>query len=130
MSTVTVDRPVRKDVLRNRALLLAAARELFAERGLDVSLTDVAQRSGLAIGTVYRHFANKDELIAAFSYEAVEALSSDMHRSLEIADPWDALVAFFEACSANQVRNRGLHHTIRAHFRTAPPRCGRSVRRS
>ena len=56
-------RPLRADAERNRRRIIAAAHKLFAERGLDVSLDDVAAAAGVGVGTVYRRFANRDELI-------------------------------------------------------------------
>ncbi|WP_431677231.1 TetR/AcrR family transcriptional regulator [Kitasatospora sp. KL5] len=68
MSTRSTDggeqRP-RADVARNRARLLAAARELFTERGDEVQLPDVARAAGVGIGTVYRHFPTRDALVEA-----------------------------------------------------------------
>ena len=57
--------PLRKDAARNRERLLTAASELFAERGLAVTLNDIAHRAGVGVGTAYRRFANKDEVIDA-----------------------------------------------------------------
>ena len=66
-------RPLRKDAARNRALLLDAAREVFAERGLEASLDDIARHAGLGVGTAYRHFSNKYELAQAIFAEAIDA---------------------------------------------------------
>ena len=57
------DRPLRRDAERNRQRILQAAGELFAERGLGVTLDDVAHHAGVGVGTVYRRFAAKDDLI-------------------------------------------------------------------
>ena len=65
-------RPLRKDAARNRELLIAAAREVFAERGLDASLDDIAHHAGVGVGTAYRHFANKYELAEAIFGEAID----------------------------------------------------------
>ena len=81
---VAASRPLRKDAVRNRALLVAAAREVFAERGLDASLDDVAHRAGLGVGTAYRHFANKYELARAIFGEAIdEIVAARRERGLE-----------------------------------------------
>ena len=61
------DKPLRKDAQRNREKLLAAAVELFAERGTDGSLEEVAKRAGVGIGTLYRHFPTRDALVEAVS---------------------------------------------------------------
>src|SRR6058998_191476 len=57
------DHPLRKDAERNRQRILDAARELFAERGLGVTLNDVAHHAGVGVGTVYRRFPDKEVLI-------------------------------------------------------------------
>src|SRR6266536_3319791 len=56
-------RPLRRDAERNRQQILLAARAAFAERGLEVTLDEIAQRAGVGVGTVYRRYSNKDELI-------------------------------------------------------------------
>jgi AcrR family transcriptional regulator len=61
--TSTAVRPLRADAVRNRALIVDAARRLFAERGLDVTLHDVAEAAGVGVGTVYRRFPDKDALL-------------------------------------------------------------------
>ena len=65
MSAPTHDKPLRKDAARNREKLLAAAVELFAERGTEGSLEEVAKRAGVGIGTLYRHFPTRDALVEA-----------------------------------------------------------------
>ncbi|MEZ0491636.1 TetR/AcrR family transcriptional regulator [Kineococcus sp. TBRC 1896] len=73
MSTTAV-RPLRADAVRNRALVVDAARRLFAERGLDVTLHDVAEAAGVGVGTVYRRFPDKDALLAGLLADKFEAL--------------------------------------------------------
>ena len=63
MSAPTHDKPLRKDAARNRETLLAAAVGLFAERGTEGSLEEVAKRAGVGIGTLYRHFPTRDALL-------------------------------------------------------------------
>ena len=109
---MTTARPLRKDAVRNRAALLEAARTVFAERGLDASLDDVAHEAGVGVGTAYRHFANKYELAEAIMREAVEQIVALAHESGEIADPWDGLVHFLEGSCVAQIANRGLHEVL------------------
>ncbi|PRY16671.1 TetR/AcrR family transcriptional regulator [Kineococcus rhizosphaerae] len=73
MSTTAV-RPLRADAVRNRALIVDAARKLFAERGLDVTLHDVAEEAGVGVGTVYRRFPDKDALLAGLVTAKYETL--------------------------------------------------------
>ena len=67
--------PLRSDAERNRQRILAAAAEVFAERGLDVSLDDIAAAAGVGVGTVYRRFPDKDALIDALFEEKIAAPS-------------------------------------------------------
>src|SRR5213083_1606102 len=59
------EHPLRKDAERNRQRILDAARELFAERGLAVTLNDIAHHAGVGVGTVYRRFPDRAQLIEA-----------------------------------------------------------------
>src|SRR5829696_6351098 len=65
MPAPTHDKPLRKDAARNREKLLVAAVGLFAERGTEGSLEEVAKRAGVGIGTLYRHFPTRDALVEA-----------------------------------------------------------------
>ena len=112
MTSTGATKPIRKDVARNRARLLAAAREVFAEQGLEATLDDVAKAAGVGTGTAYRHFANKQELAAEILSEASEQLVTDAQDALLIDDPWEALKTFFETSVERMSHNRGLHETL------------------
>jgi AcrR family transcriptional regulator len=98
---------LRVDAARNRAQLLAAAADEFAERGLDASVADIARRAGVAKGTVFRHFATKDDLIAAIVLDRVEALTDSGERLLRAEDPGAALLEFL-GIAAEQRQQRDL----------------------
>jgi AcrR family transcriptional regulator len=104
---VTSPRPLRSDAARNRESLLRAAAEEFAERGLDASVADIARRAGVGKGTVFRHFATKDDLIAAIVLDRVNALNAVGERLLEAADPGGALLEFLTV-AAQQQQQRDL----------------------
>lgn len=103
--------PLRKDAAENRRLLVEAAKEVFAERGFDATLHDVARQAGVGVGTVYRRFANKQELMEEIYAEQVEELETILHQALE-KDPWEGLVYYLETAMANQVRDRGMAQII------------------
>jgi AcrR family transcriptional regulator len=84
---------VRADAARNLALLLAAARELFAERGPDLPLDEVARRAGVGNATLYRHFPTRGDLIVAVYADEVEALCQ---RGVDLEAAPDAGAALFE----------------------------------
>ncbi len=112
MTDVATSRPLRKDAARNRELLLAAAREVFAERGLDASLDDVAHRAGLGVGTAYRHFANKHELARAIFAQAVDDIVALAEQGAQSEDPWAGIVGFVEGAAAAQTADRGLREVL------------------
>jgi AcrR family transcriptional regulator len=105
-------KPLRKDGARNRALLVEAARAVFAERGLDATLDDVALAAGVGVGTAYRHFANKQELAREVMAQSFELLLDDAKAALLVTDPWAALAGFLETSAARMVRDRGLHQAL------------------
>ncbi|HEY2165525.1 MAG TPA: helix-turn-helix domain-containing protein [Jatrophihabitantaceae bacterium] len=89
-----VRRPMRADARRNYDKLLAAGREAFTENGAEASLEDIASRAGVGVGTLYRHFPNRQALIEAVYVGEVEALCES---AADLADraPWDALSGWF-----------------------------------
>ena len=105
-------KPVRKDVARNRALLLASAKAVFAEQGLDATLDDIAKHAGVGTGTAYRHFANKQEIAAEVLEQSSGDMTQDAVDALEISDPWLALTSFFEAIIGRAAVNRALHESL------------------
>jgi AcrR family transcriptional regulator len=107
------DKPLRKDAEHNRQRLLTAAGELFAERGLDVTLHDIAHRAGVGVGTAYRRFANKEEVIDAYFERKLDEVAHLAEEALRDPDPWNGLVTYLEHASALQMRDRGLMQIFR-----------------
>ena len=89
-----VARPKRADARRNYEKVLAAAREAFAEGGESTALEQIARRAGVGIGTLYRHFPNRQALVEALYVDEVEEICSAAE--LDAADPWEALSGWFE----------------------------------
>ena len=85
-----VPRSLRADARRNREAILDVAGELFAERGDAVQMDEIAERAGLGVGTLYRHFADKQALRAAILGSRFEAMTSLARSAEEIEDPWAA----------------------------------------
>jgi AcrR family transcriptional regulator len=108
----TVERPLRKDAERNRRRILDAAAELFAERGLGVTLNDIAHHADVGVGTVYRRFPDKDVLIDALFEERVEEMLALAEEALEDPDPWHGLVTFLERGLELQARDKGLKQLL------------------
>jgi AcrR family transcriptional regulator len=110
----TPTRPLRRDAARNRRALLDAGREVFAARGLEATLDEIAHHAGVGVGTAYRHFANKQELAAAIFKDDFEQLVESARAALEVEDPWQALAGFIESTVAKQADDRGLHELMTA----------------
>lgn len=104
--------PLRADAERNRQRLLAAAKDLFATRGLDVTLDDVARHAGVGTGTAYRRFPNKDALIDALMVDRIGELATLAEECLEDPDPWAGLSGYFERALALQAADRGLKDVL------------------
>ena len=106
--TEITSRALRKDAALNRDRLLGAARELFAERGLGVSLNDIAHHAGVGVGTAYRRFSNKEEVIDALFEESLQAVAAAAQESLNDPDAWRGLVGFLERSLQMQFGDLGL----------------------
>jgi AcrR family transcriptional regulator len=104
----TEERPLRKDAARNRERILEAARAVFAERGLEVTLDDIAHHAGVGVGTVYRRFSDKEQLIDALFDERLDAIATRAEQALAIDDPWLALEGWFVGMLEEQAGDRGL----------------------
>src|SRR5919201_6714674 len=105
-------RPLRRDAERNRRRILEAATEAFAERGLGVTMDDIAERAGVGVGTVYRRFPDKELLIEALFEERVAELVAMAEEALDEDDPWEVLLGFVERAQALQARDRGLKELL------------------
>lgn len=105
-------RALRKDAQRNRERVLAAARELFAEKGLEATLNDVAHHAGVGVGTVYRRFATKDELIEAIFEDSIEQVLELAKAALQVEDSWDGFVWFVEHLCELTATDRGLREMV------------------
>jgi AcrR family transcriptional regulator len=108
----TVERPLRKDAERNRRRILDAAAELFAERGLGVTLNDIAHHADVGVGTVYRRFPDKELLIDALFEERVAEIEALAQQALADPDPWAGLAGFLERGLELQARDKGLKQLL------------------
>jgi AcrR family transcriptional regulator len=88
--SVIPERPLRADARRNRERVLEGARAVFAEHGRDAQMDDVAKRSGVGVGTVYRHFPTKEALVSALAISLFEQVLASAQRASALDDPWEA----------------------------------------
>ena len=91
------EKPMRADARRNRERLLVAAREVFAEQGAGASLEAIARQAGVGVGTLYRHFPTRLDVVEAVYKEDVEELTETARRVVSELEPWPAVEAFFAA---------------------------------
>nr|WP_211662814.1 TetR/AcrR family transcriptional regulator [Mycolicibacter kumamotonensis] len=99
---------MRKDAERNRRRVLEAARDLFASKGLEPNLNDVAHHAGVGVGTVYRRFASKEELLEAIFEDGINQLADLAESALCQPDPWQGLVWYVEQMCEITATDRGL----------------------
>ena len=107
-STGADTRPMRADATKNRALILAAAEELFAEVGLSVPIDDVARRAGVGVGTLYRHFPTKEALFEAIVVARIERLVETAEESAHADDCGEALFVFLREFAVQAAAKRDL----------------------
>ncbi|MFE9812697.1 TetR/AcrR family transcriptional regulator [Streptomyces sp. NPDC005548] len=111
--------PLRKDAARNWDRIVAVARALV-DQGTPLQLNDVANRSGLGVGTVYRHFATPEALLETIATPCLEALAAHGQHGLTDSDPWHALEGFLFRTVEAQVTDASLAPVAAAATDTLP----------
>jgi len=101
-------RRLRVDAERNRAAIVRAATDVFAERGLDAPLEEIAGRAGVGIATLYRRFPCRELLVADALAGSISLYADAAGRALAVADPWQAFSGFVERICELQAADRGL----------------------
>jgi len=109
---VRAARPLRRDAERNRLRILEAASDVFNERGLDVSLDEIARHAGVGVGTVYRRFQTKEELIEALFMDRLDAVAAIADEAYAASDPWRGLVSFMERMAEIIAGDLGLRQML------------------
>jgi AcrR family transcriptional regulator len=97
------ERPLRRDAERNRQRILAAAAEVFTERGLDATV---------GVGTVYRRFPDKESLVAELFRDRIDALVTVAEQACAAADPWEGLASYLEFAAAALAGDLGLRQLM------------------
>ncbi len=106
------ERPLRRDAERNRLRILAAAAQVFTERGLEATLDEVARAAGVGVGTVYRRFPDKEALVAALFRERIDNLVTVAEDACAAADPWQAIVSYLEYAAGAMAGDTGLRQLM------------------
>ncbi|WP_198153644.1 TetR/AcrR family transcriptional regulator [Catenuloplanes japonicus] len=110
---------LRVDAERNRARLITAAREVFAEQGLDASMNEVARRAGVGVATMFRRFPTKDDLITAVFADKMHAYAAAVDDALADPDPWHGFCTHVERICEMQADDRGFTDVLTVVFPTA-----------
>ncbi len=105
----------RADAVRNHGKLLAAARAAFARDGTSTSLEDIARRAGVGIGTLYRHFPSRLDLVEAIYVDEVQALCDSADAFADLP-PWDALVGWLRRFVRYVATKQALAGELFAHL--------------
>jgi AcrR family transcriptional regulator len=103
---------LRRDAELNRRRIIAAAHEVFRERGMAATLNDVAAHTGVGVGTVYRRFANKEELVDALFDDMVDTVASLAEQAVADPDAWHGLTTSLEKVCEVQAFDRGLREVM------------------
>ena len=109
---MTAARPLRADAERNRQRIVDAAKTLFAERGVEVSVEDIAAAAGVGIGTFYRRFPDRESLVEAVFATKLERAAESAREALDIEDPWEAFRTFVMRVARMHARDRGLNDVL------------------
>ena len=113
MSDMSVEeKELRADARRNRERLIAAAQTLFRERGLEVSVAEIAEAAGVGRGTLFRNFASKEDLIEAIVAERMYEAAAYGEDLLQSQDPGDALFDFLAHMVGRQQLDRALFEAL------------------
>jgi AcrR family transcriptional regulator len=102
----------RADARRNHEKVLAAARRQFARCGLDAQMDEIARDAGVGVGTVYRHFPTKEDLLQALADARFEGLAQAGRDSLEAEDPWQGFVEFMTYSARVMAEDRALSEAM------------------
>jgi AcrR family transcriptional regulator len=106
------ERLMRSDARRNREKVLTAARRVMARKGLDAQMEEIARRAGVGVGTVYRHFPTKDDLVEALASARFERLAELAREALEREEPWAAFEEFMRAGARIQTEDLALSEVL------------------
>jgi AcrR family transcriptional regulator len=117
VTLTTLPRPSRADAVRNRAAVIEAARRVMAKKGLEAGMDEIARAAKVGVGTVYRHFPTKDDLIVGVIRARFERLAERAEAELDNPDAWAGLEATLRFGAELQAADRGLSQCIG--FRTA-----------
>jgi AcrR family transcriptional regulator len=109
---VTTGKPLRADARRNRARVLDVAEQTFAQRGLAVSVDEIARQAGVGVGTIYRHFPTKEALFGAIVVDRIQRLADEARELTDADDPGEAFFRFFSHVIEEAALNKALYEAL------------------
>ncbi len=113
-------KPIRADARRNRERLLDAARQVFAEQGSSASMEAIAKQAGVGVGTLYRHFPKRFDVVEAVYQDDVDELEESARRAVAELEPWPAVEAFFDAFLSYARRKGAMISELQQAFEKHP----------
>lgn len=108
--------PLRRDARERRAKLIVSAQREFAVRGVDASLERIARDAGVAIGTLYRHFPSRLDLLVAAFEPRLQQFLDGAESALQVPDPWEGFVVYLENLFRIQAGDRGFNDFLSRRF--------------
>lgn len=125
----TAERPMRADARRNYERLLQAARDVLADRGSEATMEEIAKRADVGVGTLYRHFPRRIDLVEAVYREDVDGLVALAAKVSTDAEPWDALVEWLHGFARYGRSKRAFLTELHEAFEKSPDLALRSRER-
>jgi len=111
---------LRADAARNRTAIVEAARAVFAERGLDAPLDDIAKAAGIGNATLYRRFPTRGDLIEAVFADRMIEHRNAVEAALTEDDPWNGFASYIRAATGMQARDRGIADLVTMDLAATP----------
>jgi AcrR family transcriptional regulator len=109
-------RPLRADAVRNRERIIKAAQTLFAERGIDVTMEEVARHAGVGAATLYRRYPTRADLLAGAFEEKMWKFADGARKALKDHDPWHGFCRYVTSLCAMQATDRGFSEVLTMTF--------------
>jgi AcrR family transcriptional regulator len=105
---------LRADAERNRARVLRAAAAVIAREGVNVGVDAIAREAGVGVGTIYRRFASKDDLVHAILTDHTDHTLTELAQATAVDDPWEALAAAMHVLARRFAENQGMFDAVAA----------------
>jgi AcrR family transcriptional regulator len=113
-TSIAAERPLRADARRNREKIVNAAREIVGEYGEAAQIDDVARKAGVGVGTVYRHFPNKDALMGELVRMCVVECTAIVRECATIDDPWEGFAGMIRMSCERMAADAAMRRTWQA----------------